>query len=216
MATKCSVALVFLNIFLTIGCTSRLYSEVDITVPLEGTSYTASYEGTYARYIHSVEAVSGILVLANEDFGCPSKNSTPVSMPTPPYILLLKLTSCSDYEQSLLAQTLGASGVVFYSASGQLSSVATNGDLSITVTLVTIENSVLTDLKHLPASAKPIVVISPLQRSLHASPHFYFIVVSIVALAAIFGSWLLVTVARRWWANTRRARLRVRYEVHDL
>lgn len=209
-AVECSVIVIFLRICLTIGYTPRFYSEVDITVPFQGKGYTAFYEGKYARYISSIEIVSGVLVPADDDFGCPS-NNTSVFLPNQPFILLLKLTRCNDYEQSALAQALGARGVVFHSASGQLSSMTTGGDLSITVTIINLENTVLADLKGLPHGAKPTVVISPLQRSTQASPHFYFIVVSITALAAIFGSWFTVTLARRWWVNARTSRLRVRY-----
>ena len=212
-ATKCSVVLLYLNICLTIGFTSRLYSEVEITVPVERKSYKAFYEGKYARYIHSIEAVNGVLVIAQDDFGCPFNKNTSVSLPGQPFVLLIRLTTCSDYDQSLLAQNLGARGVVFHSSSGQLTSIATWGDLSIAVTLVAIDNSVLADLYSLPLAAKPTVTISPLQRSTQASPHFYFIIISIVALAAIFGSWFVLTVVRRWWISARRSRLRVRYEV---
>lgn len=210
IATKCSVILFSL---VTIGFASKLYSEVEITVPVERKSYTALYEGKYARYIHSIDIVNGVLVPAQDDFGCSSNKNTSVSLPSQPFVLLLRLTTCSDYDQSLLAQNLGARGVIFHSALGQLTSIATGGDITIAVTLVAIDNSVLADLNSLPLAARPTVTISPLQRSTQASPHFYFIIISIVALVAIFGSWFVLTVARRWWISGRRTRLRVSHEM---
>lgn len=109
--------------------------------------------GSFASYGASItDRVEGSLVLAGEM--CEGSNVT-LPVRTTGFIVVLQLSSCSDYLQAARARLNGASGVVFYRGSQSKEYLENDGDfelLPIPVVLITPSDEIL---DHITGTTQP-------------------------------------------------------------
>lgn len=111
--TTLIVAIVFRLFTGTLSYSYELKSVVSFGT--SGDDFPSESEvGSFASYASSVtDTIKGSLVLADDTYGCDGSNAT-IPVPAISFIVLLRLSACSDYLQAAKAQEEGASGVVFY------------------------------------------------------------------------------------------------------
>ena len=210
---------ILLLLILVSACTeATYYYELRAHVQIEIDDSTKTLLGDFSSYSSFADA-AGQLVLLNDNFGCPGWNNNGTNLlPNRPYILFLRRTSCSDYEQASTAYDLRPppKGLVFYytpdSDSDSLSSKpgGRRSFPTMTVAITRIDSGYLTRLANLGGSAQ-VTVTGHYHQSFRTSQTFYFVVFAFCILMLLSCLWFLMSYMRRCHQSCRNRRRRVSF-----
>lgn len=167
--------------------------------------------GHFASYGQSgTEPVRGTFVLADETYGCQSNSSLPTPLPKGDFIVVISLSSCSDYLQAKKAEEDGTSGVVFYYTSDSVKkSLEKEGRVGVTVVIVELDDD---DLAHIDGEDKQythVTIVGMTYAVFQQSRTFYFIITAFCVLILLSCLWFFTSYARRCKHTLRNRRRQV-------
>lgn len=169
--------------------------------------------GHFASYGRSgTEPVRGAFVLADETYGCPQSNSSlPTLLPSGDFIVVIPLSSCSDFLQAKKAEEDGTSGVVFYykSDSGKTSLEEQDRGVGVPVAIVEPNEGVLSHIDGEETQYTRVSIEGMTYAVFHQSRTFYFIITAFCVLILLSCLWFFTSYARRCKHTLRNRRRQV-------
>ena len=191
------------------------YYELRAHVEIDIDGSTKTLLGDFSSY-SSYGDTAGQLVLLEDNFGCRGWNSSGTNLVLPKsYILFLRRTSCSDYEQASVAYDLrpAPKGIVFYYSSDSERSLSSKPEgarslPSVTVAITKIDSDYLVRLENLGDPAQ-VTVTGHYHQSFRTSQTFYFVVFAFCILMLLSCLWFLMSYMRRCHQSCRNRRRRV-------
>ena len=166
--------------------------------------------GHFASYGQSsTEAVRGAFVLVDETYGCQSNSSLPT--PKGEFIVVIPLSSCSDYLQAKKAEEDGTSGVVFYYTSGSEKTSLEEEDrrVGVPVAIVEPDDDVLSRIDGEETQYTHVSIVGVTYAVFHQSRTFYFIITAFCVLILLSCLWFFTSYARRCKQTLRSRRRQV-------
>lgn len=174
--------------------------------------------GHFASYGQSgTEPVRGAFVLADETYGCQSNSSLPTPLPKGDFIVVISLSSCSDYLQAKKAEEDGTSGVVFYYTSDSVKKSLEKEARRVRVPVVIVELND-DDLAHIDGEDKQythVTIVGMTYAVFQQSRTFYFIITAFCVLILLSCLWFFTSYARRCKHTLRNRRRQVGASVRS-
>ena len=191
------------------------YYELRAHVQIDG--FTKTLLGDFAGY-SSYGDTSGELILLEDDFGCPGWSSNRTFSSN--YILFLRRTGCSDYEQASTAFHLrpAPNGLVFYytpdSDRDRLSPKPEDRPKlsTMTVAITKIYPDDLARLDNLdPGNPAQVRISGHYHQNFRTSQTFYFVVFAFCILMLLSCLWFVMSYMRRCHHSCRNRQRRVSF-----